>query len=579
MNLNLKKGSRSKILAVIVFSVMVIFVMRLFYLQLVKHDYYVKLAGSTQIKRLEIPSKRGLIYALDGKNPVPLVMNQIVYTVFADPKIAQDDEKIIKIIREVAGGNARPNLEELLAKEDTRYQILATKITRDQADIIKEEGLVGIGFQEETQRVYPEGSLASQVLGFVDHEGVGRYGVESYLNDRLSGIDGLLQSITDVSSVPLTIGDDYIDEPAVDGENIVLSIDSNIQSQVESILKSGIEINDADEGSVIVMNPKNGQVMAMANFPTYDPSKINQIEDISVLNNDVISYTYEPGSVIKTLTLAIGIDKGAISPEDTFINNDYVQIDDRIIRNFVRGKTGEVSFQFALEWSLNTGFVEIAKRLGDGRSIDRKSRDAMYEYYYNRFGLGRKTGIESDGEVSGMIWSPDSAEGNAVRYSNMSFGQGMSLTMIQVASAFCSLVNGGRYYSPTVLSGVIDKNGNYNDANNDEYEQIILEETAMRVRSSINEARRHFLYSGDKPGYYIGGKTGTAEIALDSGGYSKTSTSGTYLGFGGSENETSYVIMVRLLGEDKTFSGNEAMQIFTQISNWMLDYLKIQPKG
>ena len=207
MNLELQKGSRSKILATIILSLMAIFVVRLFYLQIIQHSYYVGLANKEQIKRLTIPAKRGIIYALDGSTPIPIVMNQTVYTVFADPQMVSDDEKIINTIRKVAGGNVRDNLQGLLDKKDSRYQILATRITRVQADKIKSEKLKGIGFKEESQRVYPEGSLASQTLGFVDFGGVGRYGIESKLNSKLIGKDGLLQSVTDVSDCLLYTSD------------------------------------------------------------------------------------------------------------------------------------------------------------------------------------------------------------------------------------------------------------------------------------------------------------------------------------------------------------------------------------
>lgn len=566
-------------LAVMIFVVMAIFVLRLFYLQIIKYDYYVSKANGSQIKRLEIPAKRGEIYTLDGNQLAPLVMNQIVYTVFADPQIIEDEAKIIETVQKVAGDKARANLKDLLGKKDSRYQILATKITRNQADTIKAEELIGVGFQEGIQRVYPENSLASQVLGFVNYEGVGVYGVEGYLNEELSGKSGLLQSVTDVSSVPLTIGDNYIDEPAVDGTNVVLSIDRNIQSEVESVLKSSLGDDGSSEGSVIVMNPNNGRVMAMANFPTYNPADISKIEDMSVLNNSVVSYPYEVGSVIKTLTMAIGIDKGAVSPSDTYYNSDYITVDDRTITNASKGQTGQITFQHALNWSLNTGFVTVAMRLGDGENITRSARDTMYDYYYNRFGLGQITGIEVDGETTGLIWSPDSTEGNAVRYSNMAFGQGMNLTDVQVASAFSSLVNGGNYYKPTVVAGEVDKSGDYVESKVTTPTHPISEATASQMRVMIYNARAQMAIVGDKDGYYIGGKTGTPQV-LENGTYLiNGDTIGTYIGFGGSEARSEYVIMVRLSDKEKSYSGQDARGLFTQISNWMLDYLKIQPKG
>lgn len=579
MELELQKGSRSKILACFVMITATVFVVRLFYLQIIQHDYYVAQANKEQIKRLTIPAKRGQIYALDGSTPIKLVMNQTVYTVFADPQMITDDKKVIETIKRIVGGNARADLQSLLDKKDSRYQILATRVNRTLADKIKSEGLKGVGFQEESMRVYPEGSLASQTLGFVNYDNNGQYGIENKLNERLSGKDGLLQSVTDVSDVPLTIGKNNINQPAVDGENIVLTIDRNVQSKTEQALADGLKRSGATRASAIVMDPHSGRVLAMANLPTYDPSKLDDVKDTAQFNNNVVSGPYEPGSDMKTITMATGIDKNVVSADATYVNTDHIQIDDRVISNASLGQTGTITFQHAMNWSLNTGFVTVAMRLGDGQSITREARDTMYDYFYNRFGLGRLTGIEVAGEVGGTIIPPTEADGNAVRYSNMTFGQGLDLTMVQVASAFCSLVNGGNYYKPTVLAGVIDKSGKYVENAIAKPTNPITKSTADQMRVMVNVARNLMHPELDKPGYYTGGKTGTSQV-IKNGAYSDDETVGTYLGFGGSEERTSYVIMIQVSGDHMVLSGNaDAMPIFTDISNWMLDYLKVQPKG
>ena len=585
MKLELQKGSRSKILAGLILAIMAVFIGRLFYLQIIQHDYYVDLAKGEQVKRLTIPSKRGLIYALDGSTPVPLVMNQTVYTVFADPQTTTDSGKIVDVIRRIAGGNARASLQELLDRKDSRYQILATKVTRNQADKIKSENLKGVGFQEESQRVYPEGSLASQTLGFVDFEGTGRYGIESNFNDRLTGKDGLLQSVTDVSDVPLTIGNDNINRPAVNGENIILSIDRNVQSKVEQILADRAKLLGATNVSAIVMDPQTGKIMAMANLPTYNPAEFNKVEDGAAFNNGVVSNPYEPASVMKTFIMAAGIEKGAITPDSTYINTDHIQIDDKVISNASLGQTGEITFQHALNWSLNTGSVTVVKRLGDGSEITKGARDIVYDYFYNKFKLGQVTGVEVDGETPGMIISPDDPDGNAVRYSNMSFGQGLSVTMVQVAAAFSAIVNGGNYYKPTVIAGTLDKNGDFTASQPVPVSSPISKSTADQVRKMAYVARHAFNPNIDKAlGYYVGGKTGTAEVITD-GVYSKngpneSETVASYLGYGGSEELSRYVIMVKVAGPQRGFQGSrDAGPVFTDISDWMLDYLKIQPKG
>lgn len=578
MKLELQAGSRTRILAFIVIALMAIFVARLFYLQIIKHDEYVALAMKEQVKRLTIPAKRGLIYAMDGNTPVKLVMNETVYTLFADPKVVTDAQKVENVVRRVAGGNVRPHLEELLDKKDTRYQILATKLNRKQAEMIKEENLAGIGFQEVSQRVYPEGQLAAQTLGFVNAEGKGQYGVEDKLNNRLTGKDGLLQSVTDVSNVPLTIGNRNINKPAQDGDNVVLTIDRNIQAYAEKALADGLQRTKAQKGSVMIMDPENGHVLAMANLPTYKPAEFTKVMDAAAFNNATVTMPYEAGSVIKTLTVATGIDQHVIEPDSTYTNTDKIQVEDRTISNATKGQTGVITIQKALNYSLNTGMVTIAQRLGDGRAITQEARNTMYQYYHDRFGLGELTGIEVSGEAKGNVIPPTVSEGNAVRYSNMSFGQGMNVTMVQVCSAFSSLINGGNYFKPTLVAGTMEGAGFKPAPEQASRKGVISPETSAKVRSMIHTARETFYAGSDRKGYEIGGKTGTSQTLVN-GQYTDDQTIGTYLGYGG-DDRPRYVIMVQVSGKNMNLEGGKhAMPIFTDISNWMIDYMKLQPKG
>lgn len=578
MKSKLKKMSRTNILGLALLLAFSAIVVRLFQLQIIDNEKYLALADAEQMKRFEIPAQRGLIYAMDGKTPTKLVMNESIYTVFADPQMIKDDEKseIISKIKEVAGGNVRDGLESLLDKKESRYQILATKISRKQAEMIKESDFTGIGFQETSQRVYPEGQLASQVLGFVNSEG-GQYGIEGALNDELSGKDGQLKTVTDVSGVPLTIGSRDIDTPAEDGKNVVLSIDRNIQAQAEKILKNKLESSGAKDGSVIVMDPQTGKVMAMANYPTYNPAEFSTVTDASVFMNGTATSAHENGSVIKSLTMAIGIDTGVVSPSDTYYNKDFVEIEDRTIKNAVLGHTGMVTFQTAMNYSLNTGMVEIASRLGGGQ-INKTARDTMYNYYHDRFGLGEKTGVEVY-EEKGTVISPENAEGNAVRYSNMSFGQGMNTTMIQGASAFSSIINGGTLYKPIVINGEITSSGEYKQADAEvRQENVIKSTTSDQIRDVLVTARNSVGTTNDLAGYRVGGKTGTSET-IENGVYVDYQTIGSYLGFGGN-NTPKFVIMVAVSGAGQNLQGTQdAGPIFTELSNWMLTYLKIQPEG
>lgn len=584
MKPELLQGSRSRILASVVLVIAAVFVLRLFYLQVIQHNHYVSLAQQEQVKKERLPATRGEIYALSGDSPVKLVLNETVYTVFVDPAVIIENDsadKVEKVMKAIAGGNVVDDFDKLLDKEDSRYQIIAKRVTRTQAEKIKDEKLSGIGFTAVSQRVYPEGQLAAQTLGFVNADGVGNYGLEGYMNDELAGKDGRLETVTDVSDVPLTIGDRNIREPAENGKNIVMSIDRNVQSKVEQALAAGIQRSRATDASVVVMDPNTGRVMAMANLPTYNPSEYYKVNDAALFNNGTISAPYEPGSDVKTYTMAAAIDKGVATANDTYYNTDSIKVDDRTITNATKGYTGVISFQTALTWSLNTGFVTLAERLGNGKDITKTARDTMYEYFHDRLGLGQNTGIELANEQKGIIISPDDADGNAVRYSNMSFGQGLDATLIQVTSGFCALINGGNYYKPTVISGYVNGEGEYvqNATPQPAKLGVVKETTSQQIKEMTYVARSSFR-GIDKAGYYIGGKTGTSQV-IKNGVYADDETIATYLGYGGSDiDHPEYVIMVSIHGDHRILGGSaDAMPIFTDISNWMLDYLKIQPKG
>lgn len=575
-------SGRIKFLAIILIIAMVFIVLRLFDLQVIKHAHFEELAQREQVKKLVIPAERGRIYAMDGDETVDLVMNQEVYTVFVDPTVVKSPDKVEDILKEVAGGNlVDKDLRELITDKTTMYNVVARNVTLRQAELIKEERLGGIGFQRVSKRVYPESSLAAQVLGFVNHEGKGQYGIEESLNSRLTGKDGVLKSVTDIAEVPLSIGDNNIRNPAVDGDDIVLSLDRNIQAEAEDALQRGLDRSGAEDGSILVMDPNNGHVLAMANLPSYNPAEYTEVTDAADFVNKTVSQPYEPGSVIKTLTVAMGIDTGTIEPKSRFYNDNRIKVGDRTITNVLKTITGDITMQQALNNSLNTGMVTIAKRMGDGERITQSARNQIYNYFYDRFRLGQVTGVEQAGENAGIIHEPDTVQGNAVRYSNMVFGQGMDITMIQVASAFNAIVNGGTYHSPTLVRGTYDSTRDTikKEDNTKAYKGILSASAAKKAKKMIYTARNGYT-SADTPGYYVGGKTGTSQT-IENGEYVDSQTIATYLGFGGSDvNSSEYVIMVRVAGENMNLEGNiDAMPIFTDLSNWMLNYLQLSPRS
>lgn len=580
--MNRRTHSRTDILAMILLGCMAIFVLRLFWLQIVKHGEYVSIAKQNQQKSFVIPAPRGEIYMMDGHTPVPVVLNQAVYTVIADPVVVRDADhsKIVTALREVAGGEMLDGIETRLKKTDSRYEVLARNITRSQAEKLKEFDFSGVGFQQNSIRNYPEGQLAAQILGFVNSEGDGQYGVEQQLEERLEGRDGMLQSVTDVRNVPLNVGRDNIRIEARPGENIALTVDRNIQSHAEEALKQGIERANATEGSVLVMRPDSGEVLAMANYPTFSPAEYYNARDASAFVNTATMMPYEPASVIKAFTIAAGVDKGVISPQSTYYNTDCIPVADRTMCNALRGLGGTRTMQEVLDNSLNVGTITIARKLAGGDGLNLQSRQIMYDYFHDKFRLGERTGIEV-AEARGHIYAPDTVEGNEVRYSAMTYGQSMNLTMIQVATGFSALVNGGDFYRPTLVAGTIDEHEQVKYDQHKPQHRAVSEATSQQLQQMLVSARQSsWMGREDRPGYMVGGKTGTAETISDTGAYTANETVATYVGFGGSE-KPEYVIMVRVAAPGKGLNlegGLHAGPIFSNISNWMIDYMKLAPR-
>ena len=575
-----QKLSRAQILTAGFFVLFAIFVFQLFTIQILRHEKYSAIADQMQISKRTINPRRGQIFTRDQSGKIaPLVLNQTVYTVFADPSQVTNYAKIRDTVTKIAGDQMLPDnlTKERLTNWENQFLVLARQVTNTQMQTIREENLRGVGFQASSRRVYPEGNLAAQVLGFVNVDGYGQYGIEQFFNEELSGTPGLLQAVTDVRQIPLTIGAHDIYIPTEDGTDYILTIDRSIQSAAEDFLRQGMEVAGVDSGSILVMDPRNGQVLAMADYPTFNPAEYHEVTNIRAFQNSIVSYAFEPGSTMKVMMTGVSLSQEAIRPDTTFRNTGCVQIDDARICNFSRQVDGRtMTMTEVLQWSLNTGTIWQLQQLGGGE-ITRRARDIMFEYYSERFRFDRPTGIEQPNEASGLMQPPNTPHGARVTYANMTFGQGSSMTMMQFTSAFAAMMNGGTFFQPTLIYGTFDENGRV--ALN---EPRIVRENVLSKRASsdlmqmIYESRRM-----NRPnayhGYFTGAKTGTAQVFDPATGrYSETHTIGTAIGFGADRDRTArYVIMVRLDGYEQRnniTAGVFAINIFDNLANFMNQY-------
>jgi len=571
--------TRVRVIGGLIGLAMAALILQLFRIQIIDHKKYLAQADAMQTDKQTINAERGQIYVRDvDGNIAPLVMNKVVYTLFADPSSIKDVSKVRDLVNEVAGDTIISDSMEKLSDKKMQYLVLARGLDNDQAKEIKKADLNGLGLQASAERVYPEGTLAAQVLGFVNSDGEGQYGVEQALNSRLKGKNGVLQTVTDVRRIPLTIGAKDISVPAQNGENVVLSIDRNVQSQAEQVLAEGLKNAKATTGSMVVMDPQTGRVLAMANSPSYDPANYGDVESASQYQNNVVSNAYEPGSVMKLFTVGTGLNEGVITPESTYYNTSCIMVDDAKICNVTKSVSGQnMTPMNILEHSLNTGAVWVLEQLGGG-SINLTGRQKLYKYLTENYRMNKPTGIEQAAEADSVIYKPDMKSGARVLYANMTFGQGEQLTMIQVISAFSSVINGGNYYQPTVVLGTLNDDGETVKENQPKVVgQSLKQDISYELRDMLYQAR--YLGAGGKSkdnGYYVGGKSGTAQkVDPNTGAYSDNLTTGTYIGFGADKTKTpKYAIMVRVDdAKNGGYSGSAAAQpIFDSMSNFMIQY-------
>ena len=571
---------RSNFLRVFLVAAMTIIVVKLFSIQVIHHDDYVAKAESQHTMQNTIIAKRGEIYMMDGDDPVPIVMNAKVWSVIIDPQISKNHrDEVENTLREIAAPYITADFSKVFADNFTRYYVIARNVPYKLAQQLKEKDLPGMWFQGSTKRVYPEGTMASGLLGFVNMDGVGQYGVEGALNEKLSGKNGILRTVKDVNNIPLTIGNENVRVPAKDGINVVLSIDRNIQNKAELVLKAKTEEYKVTHATAIVMDPSNGEILAMASVPNYDAENYAKVENAEVFQTNALMDAYEPASVCKTFAFAAAIDMGKMKPDTTFYNTDQTIVDGWPINNLSKGHVGTITMQTALNWSLNTGSTQALRLLGDSETeITGPGKQRLFDYYYDKFWLGKDTGIELV-ESSGIIIPPDNVNATDARYANMTFGQGLNITAMQIAAAYSSIVNGGEYYKPTIITGEM-KNGefiayDYQDSDH----STISGETSKTMREMLVTARNLFKNSkGYDKGFYVGGKTGTAQAVRD-GKYVMDETIATYAGFGAESKESKarYVIVTKVWEEGKGMDGGtHAKPIFDEISEFMLDYLKMR---
>jgi stage V sporulation protein D (sporulation-specific penicillin-binding protein) len=573
-------------LLLIIFGV---FAIRLFDLQVINYDHYKKEALNDQLKQYTIPAQRGLITAqLDGSQ-VPIVLNQELYTLYADPMEVKHPDQVAAKLQPIIGGSTN-SIEQLLEEGDTEYVVLAQKLTTAQNNKILGYQIPGVGSTGQDYRTYPQGDLASQVLGFVNNNGQGEYGIEQAMNQQLAGKSGLLKAVTDVNGVPLAANPNNVSVAPVNGDNVDLTINVGIQAGVEKIIQAAEKQYQSKDVSAVVMNVHTGQVVAMANNPTFNPADYENVSNASLFENDAVTYPIEPGSITKLFTVAASLQKGVITPTTGFYDPGSWTIDGATISDVASDHSqGPETILSTLDKSLNTGATWMLMQLGGGQ-VDAQARNALYDYFSNHFRLGKPTGIQQGNgeEASGYVPTPqDNGNGIDLTYAEMSFGQGYLATALQMASGLSSIINGGTYYQPTLVDQITSPSGKVTNLPPKAVEKnVVTTQTAddiinLMAENNALHINEGYPYLNFGPNYVVGGKTGTAQIASPLGGYLPNVYMGTYTGFVGG-NSPEYAITVYNMEPNDygEFAGAGAGQpVFADIAHMLINDFGVTPKS
>lgn len=510
-------------------------------------------ANSNSIRR--IPAERGLVYDRDGE---PLAFNALQYGVGISPNLVSDPRRLASELALILEQDEFELYQAMTSDES--WVLIARPVRADQGQAIADLDEISVTIEPIPRRFYPQGALAGHVIGFVIEDGLrGTMGVEGSYNDTLAG--RVLDQT--VSNIPFDLPE--ADPTEQRGQDVVLTIDRDIQFWVESELQLAISETGSTRGTIIVMDPNNGDILAMASHPPFDPNNFADVEDPNLLRNPAVSDVYEPGSVMKVLTVASALEKGTIAPDWTYNDQGTFELGGIVIENWDNNAYGVVDAAQVLIRSLNIGATTISLEMGT---------DNFYSMMRS-FGLGQPTGIDLFAEESGILKVPGDSDWSESDLGTNSFGQGVSVTPLQMITAFAAIANDGIMRQPRVVKQIITDEG-VQEAQPVTIRRVISAETANIVTDMMVRTVNEGVPQAVLPGYTIAGKTGTAEIPTAIG-YEDDSIV-TFVGFMPAD-DPEVVILVKLDRPDEYWGSRVAAPIFKRLADRLVILLEIPVDG
>lgn len=557
-------GLRFKVVLSFTFLFFLLIIARLFYWQIVKGDEFVSIAQGQYTSVVKVPPARGEIRSFDN---FPLLSNRRVFLVFVSPKDVEDKKQVSLALSSLL------EMEEAtvsaLLHHDLVWVPIKHNVEREVKEKIENLKIKGVGFEEESLRFYPEASMAAHLLGFVgkDEGGSekGYFGLEGYYDRELKGREGKTFQVKDTFGWPILLAPRR-EELKIDGKHFLLHLDRRIQFIAEEKLREGVKRYGAKGGSVAIMDPKTGAILALASLPSYEGGKYQEFDE-AFYKDPILSDTYEPGSTFKVLVMAGALNDEVVIPDSRCdACGGPIRIGEYTIKNWNDKYYQGTSMIEVIEHSDNTGMVYVTRKLGLEKLFS----------YLQKFGIGASTGIDLQGEVNPGLRVPN--KWYPIDLATASFGQGIAVTPIQMLTAVAVLANGGKLMEPHVVSKIIDERGKEVAIKPKVIREIISQNTAKVVTEMmVNSVEQGEAKWTKIPGYRVAGKTGTSQIAI-AGHYDPDRTVASFVGFAPAEDPR-FAMLVKVNEPKTSFYGSEtAAPIFFKIAKEILLYYGIPPR-
>ena len=536
---------------------------RLIVLQVLDAPSLDEAAARQRLRTIDLPAERGRVFDRNGDD---LALSVPARTVYAQPRLVRDPEGTARKLAPVLHQPARAVLRRLTS--GTPWTYLARKLTVARGDAVARLDLPGIGVLSDTMRRYPSGRLASQVLGFVGADGTGLAGVEQRYDDLLRGHSGQMLLEQDPGGRPIPQGQRSV-EPATPGTDLVLTVDQDIQYVAERSLAAAVKQYQARAGSMVVMAPATGEVLALANMPGFDPNRFGS-SSAEARSNRAVTNVYEPGSTNKVITAAAALDAGVVHPGTQITVPPELPLC-RGVHPFHDSHahgTEQLSFADVVARSSNIGTIEVATRLGAKR-LAKAEQD---------FGYGRRTGIDLPGESAGIVrplagWTCPDLGTNAI-------GQGVAVTVVQMARVYAAVANGGLLVQPTLLRGAVDARGHFERAGRAPARRV-LSAAAARTLTGILKGVLRQGGTGTEAAlddWSAAGKTGTAQVPSPGGrGYLPGAYVASFMGFAPATDPQVVVAVVIDRPARGAYGGVVAAPVFREVAGYALRHMQVPP--